>query len=158
MFCLKIVFQFDGSGKNHEEYIAVDDVSFSPNCVHDPDNSQLPVSPPTAPPTVTPTTPTPTEHPCRVRINWSCCWIPSTDLVDYTLLLFIYFCQAKFSCLGGRVSLLEVRWEEMHRHYSSLWLQHWLPPGRRWGDMWWDSPLLRNCIFSLHNVIYMSIT
>ncbi|XP_053484115.1 MAM and LDL-receptor class A domain-containing protein 2 isoform X3 [Ictalurus furcatus] len=86
----KIVFQFDGSGKNHEEYIAVDDVSFSPNCVHDPDNSQLPVSPPTAPPTVTPTTPTPTEHPCRA--DEFHCWrsdgrkcIATTARCDYSI-------------------------------------------------------------------------
>ncbi|XP_037401783.1 MAM and LDL-receptor class A domain-containing protein 1 isoform X2 [Pygocentrus nattereri] len=64
----KIVFQFVGSGESYEEFIAVDDVSFSPSCVHDPDNSQLPITPPTAPPS-TPTapqaTPTPTEYPCK---------------------------------------------------------------------------------------------
>ncbi|XP_034159304.2 MAM and LDL-receptor class A domain-containing protein 1 isoform X1 [Pangasianodon hypophthalmus] len=86
----KIVFQFDGNGKSQEEYIAVDDVSFSPNCVHDPDNSQLPVLPPTAPPTVTPTTPTPTEHPCRE--NEFHCWrsdgrkcIATTARCDYSI-------------------------------------------------------------------------
>ncbi|MCJ8731789.1 hypothetical protein PDJAM_G00203590 [Pangasius djambal] len=86
----KIVFQFDGSGESQEEYIAVDDVSFSPNCVHDPDNSQLPVSPPTALPTVTPTTPIPTEHPCRE--DEFHCWrsdgrkcIFSTAVCDYSI-------------------------------------------------------------------------
>ncbi|XP_072544730.1 apical endosomal glycoprotein [Salminus brasiliensis] len=61
----KIVFRFVGSGESHEEFITVDDVSFSPSCVHDPDNSQLPVTPPTDPPstpTAPPTTPTPTDH------------------------------------------------------------------------------------------------
>ncbi|KAI4891478.1 hypothetical protein NFI96_023830, partial [Prochilodus magdalenae] len=77
----KVVFQFVGSGENHEEFIAVDDVSFSPSCVHDPENSQLPITPPTAPPftsttpsstptisstsTTPPVSPMPTDYPCK---------------------------------------------------------------------------------------------
>ncbi|KAK3546332.1 hypothetical protein QTP70_025671, partial [Hemibagrus guttatus] len=86
----KIVFRYDGSGKSYEEYIAVDDVTFSPNCVQDPENSQLPISPPTAPPTVTQSTPTPTEYPCKE--NEFYCWrsdekkcIESTAHCDYRI-------------------------------------------------------------------------
>ncbi|XP_058250824.1 MAM and LDL-receptor class A domain-containing protein 1 [Hemibagrus wyckioides] len=86
----KIVFRYDGSGKSYEEYIAVDDVSFSPNCIQDPENSQLPISPPTAPPTVTPSTATPTEYPCKE--NEFYCWrsdekkcIASTAHCDYRI-------------------------------------------------------------------------
>ncbi|KAK1787196.1 hypothetical protein P4O66_017048 [Electrophorus voltai] len=59
----KIVFQFVGSGKNSGDYVAVDDISFSPNCLHDPDNSQLPITPITVPPTASASTPT--GYPCR---------------------------------------------------------------------------------------------
>ncbi|KAI5627922.1 MAM and LDL-receptor class A domain-containing protein 1 [Silurus asotus] len=84
----KIVFQFDGSGRSQEEYIAVDDVSFSPNCIIDPDNSQLPITPPTATPTVTGTIPTPTENPCREDEFY--CWrsdrcVATTSCCDYNI-------------------------------------------------------------------------
>ncbi|KAG9273992.1 MAM and LDL-receptor class A domain-containing protein 2-like [Astyanax mexicanus] len=89
----KIVFRFVGSSENREEFITVDDVSFSPSCVHDPDNSQLPETPPTlspSTPTAPLTTPTPTDHPCKE--NEFYCWrssgmkcIASTAQCDYSI-------------------------------------------------------------------------
>ncbi|XP_056333186.1 MAM and LDL-receptor class A domain-containing protein 1 isoform X2 [Danio aesculapii] len=75
----KIVFRYVGNGEAHTLQTAVDDISFSVTCSHDPDNSELPVTPE---PTMTPataTTPkteapstTPTLNPCKE--NEFHCW------------------------------------------------------------------------------------
>ncbi|XP_031666604.1 MAM and LDL-receptor class A domain-containing protein 2 [Oncorhynchus kisutch] len=58
----KIVFQYK-RGDNHIGLVAVDDVSFFKECVHDPNNSQLPVNPPSSVPPTNPATPTPSDLP-----------------------------------------------------------------------------------------------
>ncbi|XP_076003138.1 apical endosomal glycoprotein [Genypterus blacodes] len=60
----KLVFSYE-RGPEHRGLVALDDVSFSSQCVFDPDNQELPATPPTSAPTTptvkpstTPTTPT----------------------------------------------------------------------------------------------------
>ncbi|XP_073714301.1 apical endosomal glycoprotein [Misgurnus anguillicaudatus] len=71
----KIVFQYVGNGETHLGQTAVDDISFSMTCAHDPDNTELPDTsePTTTPKTTTPTTSitsaapstSPTVNPCK---------------------------------------------------------------------------------------------
>ncbi|XP_067219288.1 MAM and LDL-receptor class A domain-containing protein 1 isoform X1 [Chanodichthys erythropterus] len=75
----KIVFQYVGNGETQASQTAVDDISFSMTCVHDPDNSELPVTPePTMTPATATTTKTdapsasPTVNPCKE--NEFHCW------------------------------------------------------------------------------------
>lgn len=73
----KIVFQYMGNSETHTALTAVDDVSFSMTCAHDPANSELPDTPE---PTTTPATATtsavpsasPTVNPCKE--NEFHCW------------------------------------------------------------------------------------
>ncbi|KAL1280451.1 hypothetical protein QQF64_015051 [Cirrhinus molitorella] len=75
----KIAFQFVGNSAAHASQTAVDDISFSVTCAHDPDNSELPITPE---PTITPATATtpmtdapstsPTINPCKE--NEFHCW------------------------------------------------------------------------------------
>ncbi len=70
----QIVFQYVEMGEARAPQTAVDDLSFSVTCAHDPDNSELPVTPePTMTPATTSTPMTdappasPTLNPCKVR-------------------------------------------------------------------------------------------
>ncbi|XP_050961124.1 MAM and LDL-receptor class A domain-containing protein 2 isoform X2 [Labeo rohita] len=100
----KIVFQYVGNSEAHASQTAVDDVSFSVTCAHDPDNSELPVTPE---PTITPATATtpitdapstsPTVNPCKE--NEFHCW--RSDGV--TCVTAGAQCNYKLDCpLGGR--------------------------------------------------------
>ncbi|XP_057713068.1 MAM and LDL-receptor class A domain-containing protein 1 [Corythoichthys intestinalis] len=59
----KIVFRYE-RGADDSGHVALDDVSFSKECVFDPDNSPLPDTLPTAPP-ATPETSTVPTNPCQ---------------------------------------------------------------------------------------------
>lgn len=70
MVYFQIVFQYMGNSETHTALTAVDDISFTVTCAHDPANSELPDTPE---PTTTPTSPTstapsasPTVNPCKV--------------------------------------------------------------------------------------------
>lgn len=66
VLAFQMVFQFLGDGGGARGQVALDDITFSPECTHDPDNSQLPSTPVT--PTATATASS-TQQACGVRVQ-----------------------------------------------------------------------------------------
>ncbi|XP_028831423.1 MAM and LDL-receptor class A domain-containing protein 1 [Denticeps clupeoides] len=84
----KIVFRYTEAEEGAEGHSALDDVSFSTQCHHDPENSQLPLMPTTPPSTGATPTFTPTSQPCTGGEFF--CWrsdgvecVPVTAQCDY---------------------------------------------------------------------------
>ncbi|KAL0966606.1 hypothetical protein UPYG_G00297350 [Umbra pygmaea] len=81
----KVMFQYE-RGDYHSGLAAVDDVSFSKECVHDPGNSQLPETTPTSSvPPITETTPTSSGPPptSGCTFEWDQCqWRDTSSAVN----------------------------------------------------------------------------